>query len=435
MLSTIYPPLSVLSYAPAALFHSPVRAIIAAEICSQVFTLLPVFLALFLSRRDASWGTFLLVSAAFVLWCNFSEVMRCIYLVHADAPALFLCAMCAIALHRFLQASRYTFLILASLCAALAPWAKQTAIPIVLCVPVVLLLTRQLRALWLYVALFCMFQVACCLGFGGAFGFQRMFFWIITVPSRHPWTSTWSTALDFANQALLRETIIPILIFTIAAMCAAGRFRPRAGMLAHAFRERISVIFGLVALLMWPTSVLGFVKIGGGQNTLLYSVYFAVSGAVLLVYENLSDLNTNALWRSMYTSLVIATIAVLCIPFGITFVKTVVNPRRVLASNTERVFEYCRKNPGRVYFPWHPLAVYLAEGRAYHFELGLEDRVAARMTIEPQEFAAHVPQGMLYVAYSGTPSREALRLLPEFNRRVDLPELPGWVVYGKGMAR
>ena len=47
-------------------------------------------------------------------------------------------------------------------------------------------------------------------------------------------------------------------------------------------------ICGIAGLLFWPTSVLGFVKVGAGPSTLIYSTYFLSLGLLLLAFEGLN---------------------------------------------------------------------------------------------------------------------------------------------------
>ena len=67
---------------------------------------------------------------------------------------------------------------------------------------------------------------------------------------------------------------------------------------------------------------------------------------------------------------------------AVTIGKSVLRPIRFLASANEEAYRFSRQWPGQVYFPWHPLSVYLAEGKLYHFELGICDRIAAGIPMD-----------------------------------------------------
>lgn len=50
--------------------------------------------------------------------------------------------------------------------------------------------------------------------------------------------------------------------------------------------------------------------------------------------------------------------------------------------NSVEAYNFSRKWPGEVFFPWYPLSVYLAEGHVYNFELGVWDRKLTGNTSE-----------------------------------------------------
>ena len=136
MLSTLYPPLSVLMYAPAAIFHSPRTAFFVAGLLSQLFCFVPLFIALRVASERTSLSRFhvLVTGTAFVLLCNLSEIMGTVYLVHADPPAICLAALAFVCLIAFIRSGRQHILVLAAVLASLAPWAKQTAVPVLILV-------------------------------------------------------------------------------------------------------------------------------------------------------------------------------------------------------------------------------------------------------------------------------------------------------------
>ena len=72
----------------------------------------------------------------------------------------------------------------------------------------------------------------------------------------------------------------------------------------------------------------------------------------------------------------------------------------------------------------------------YHVDQGMEDRETARLPINLEQFRAHVPPRMRYVAYDGTVPVRALRYADAQPNPVQLPELPGWSVFAvKEIAR
>lgn len=437
MLSTLYPPLSVLLYAPVALFHSPAGFFLAG-LLAQIFTLSPLLFLLRLSvaepRRNRAFHM-LVVSAGFILWCNFSDIMSTLWLVHADAPALCLTAVGLLFFIAFTRSGRRRELILAAVFASLAPWAKQTVIPVVLILPVCLALRREWRSFGLYALVAAASESVCLFVAARAFGFKELFEWLILIPARHPWTTVWSTALDDANRILLRENAVALTI--LAAMVVVEARAPEPGQRLRYLLSRPWVIFGMAGLFLWPVSMLGYVKIGGANNTLLFSTYFFDCAVAALLFETLQNAPLNPGGMRAVRVVVAVFLALLSVRAAITAAKSVLRPKRFAASGNADAYAVSLRHPGMVYFPWHPLSVYLAEGRLYHFELGICDRIAAGIEIDPENFAAHVPRKMRYVAYKGTVPACALRFLPDFTKVVDFPELPpGWVVLARpGTAR
>jgi hypothetical protein len=176
--------------------------------------------------------------------------------------------------------------------------------------------------------------------------------------------------------------------------------------------------------MLWPTSVLGHVKLGGALNSLLYSTYFLDIAVLALLVENLGA--ERPVWIRTATA---NALIVLLIPFSITVAKTVAVPRRAWTSRNVEAYDYSRKHPGEVYFPMHPLSVYLAEHQWYNSDLGIFDRVSAGISVDQANYQRYLPPAMRFVAYAGTVPGVSFPLLPGFNRKVRLPELSGWTVF------
>ena len=87
LMSTLYPPLSALAYAPSTLFQGVRTSFAVAGVLVQIFVLAPALLLFVKSGKTAPKTA--LALALFVLLCNFTPVLENAQLVHADAPALF----------------------------------------------------------------------------------------------------------------------------------------------------------------------------------------------------------------------------------------------------------------------------------------------------------------------------------------------------------
>jgi hypothetical protein len=99
-------------------------------------------------------------------------------------------------------------------------------------------------------------------------------------------------------------------------------------------------------------------------------------------------------------------------------------------SAQQQALDFARAHPGQAYFPWQPLASAYSEGRLYHFDYAVLDRQFAGYRMSDEHIRAFVPDQLRYVLFH--PSRQdetIMRRLPEFNARVRLEEMPGWIVY------
>ena len=111
---------------------------------------------------------------------------------------------------------------------------------------------------------------------------------------------------------------------------------------------------------------------------------------------------------------------------------TAANPASMPVKAPRTVF--AKKHPGEVYFPWHPLAGLMAEGRLYHFSYGLSDRELAGYPVSQEHFQRYIPAQTQYVALPEHAKRDAeyvFRYLPDFSRKVTADDLPGWTLYAR----
>jgi len=104
--------------------------------------------------------------------------------------------------------------------------------------------------------------------------------------------------------------------------------------------------------------------------------------------------------------------------------------RPEFANQQELAYQYAKKNPGQVYYPWNTLSTLLAEGRVYHFEYGLQDRELAATRSPTLHFRRFVPPKLRQVCFP--PARQdewTMRYLKEFTRRVEIQGTAGWICY------
>lgn len=100
------------------------------------------------------------------------------------------------------------------------------------------------------------------------------------------------------------------------------------------------------------------------------------------------------------------------------------------ATPTDRAVEFARAHPGEAYFPWHPLATLVAEGRLDHLEYGLLDLSFAGRKPDRDLLLAGLPDRLEYVVYPEPPfSNYVFNLLGGNLVPSSTESLPGFTVY------
>jgi len=440
VLNTIYTPLSALAYLPAAALGRPSSAVLAGASLSLAYALLPVAVLARVSRpkgvdgpgRSGFGEVGALAVLGFATLVLSSPPLAVLARIHADVPAVGLGALACVVLHaaRGRSAASAGVVVGSALLAVLAAAAKQTLAPVAVVVPVWVGLRWGLGA-----GVRSALAVLACAGgvaaaAGAAFGFGPMAFNVLEVPGRHPWLyADRPTFLAFA--ALLGELAadaLPVLgpLALARAWWPAARRGTDSGGLAA--REPWA-LFAAAALALAPTALLGRIKVGGNLNNFAPVVYFGAMALAALVLGRAAGGRGGRLRRG---SLAAAVAVSLVSPLGLGggLVREWSGVRSLADNPQDAGYRYARQHPGEAYFPWNPLSTLLAEGRLTDFEYGLFDRDLAGRPLPAEEFRKDLPAGLRLVAFP--PDRQSewvLRLLPEFSRRCEVPELPGWVCY------
>jgi hypothetical protein len=229
MLSTIYPPLSTVLYAPSLLFRNIRPALMTAGLIVELLVLVPALLLL--SQSGAEARVSLTMAVAFVFLCDFNTVLATAHWVHCDAPALFFCGVAVACASKYFSTNAGKWLVLSALFASLAPWAKQTSFLIVLAPAMPLLLLKRWRSLGAYMATALLVQAVLIPTACRIFGFANLKLWLFDIPRHHPWVSVWSTALPNSNRALLECTApaLAVLCLIHEAKCLEGLAHPALG--------------------------------------------------------------------------------------------------------------------------------------------------------------------------------------------------------------
>ncbi|MCM8776407.1 MAG: hypothetical protein NC930_08710 [Candidatus Omnitrophica bacterium] len=426
-LVTLYGPVSVLAYLPAALVPSPFLMVMVAQAIAFAFVYLPAFWIHIggkpLKDRDSLFGLM-------VFFCFSSMTFRLtslragIFTVHADAPTLGLCASaCACLYFRTAQHTNWS-LFWSSLFAVLAVWSKQVAVPLLPALALYLYLTEGTAALKRF--LFFVFVTGTVVSaiFLWAFDARNMFLHMFVIPSQHALRPGVLKALS----RISREWLIMAAwgIFSIGPSIFHGG--PRTA-LSEWVRKHRWFLFMLVGFFMLPVSVIASLKVGGSNNTHSYTNYFillATTTAFLI-----PDLRPIRILHGKYIRphhvVIFMTVVMLAVNMSFLFYR-VKNTSR-LKNFALEAYEFVKAHPGEAYFPRLTLIHLLAENKLYHSIDGLMDRDWAGMRVTGKHLRDYIPPRAQAIIFYGEAHRWLLDL-PEFEQKSERSAvIPGAVVY------
>jgi hypothetical protein len=245
-----------------------------------------------------------------------------------------------------------------------------------------------------------------------------MLFQLVTLVGHQPWYAPGAAGLAAQVWALLRNVwdLVAVLVLALAVAVVLARDPTPLG--ARAWIPPL-----LAALVLLPGGALGANKAGGDHNS-FHSVYFiAATIAALLVGCGQPGRVARVLGHAACVAAIVAAWRSDLLPLA--------HPQPPIWQNdAQAAYEVSLRHPGEVYFPWQPLASLLAEGRVYHFDYALIDRILGGFPPTPAHLRADVPPHLRWIAARGRVY--TFNLFPEFSEQVVLPELPGWTVRARG---
>jgi hypothetical protein len=468
ILGMMYTPLAALMYIPAVLAPTPEAAVSIAEILTMVYYFAPAAAVLIGESRRAqvSWGLTALVIASFGLMTELiNALVGPAFWIHADAPAIGFAAGACAWLHIRRPDSRFVSFLGPAALATAAVLSKQVAVPMLAAIPLCALILDGRKACSRAATA----VAATTLVAGGVIlctgDVDTLVLNAVLQPLRQPWYWSPLEAMWQAGSELVQSVAWPMGIIAATAFFTrwpdhrALKTRDRALKLegasfAHCdatstappsslggenvrcdgpprmeLRWRIWVI---VALLMIPSSLLGRVKRGGDEHAFGYTVYFLAVAAHLRLVHICSG-NDGFRPRIPDEARIVPLQLAVSIAAWLAPGIAARLPRAIarFPENPERVgFEYAKRHPGEVYFPFHPLISIMSEGRAYHFSDGVTSRELANMHASERHLRAFVPDRLEIVAFI-EPTDDSRKYLPEYWRHITVHGLKGWNVFGK----
>jgi hypothetical protein len=175
----------------------------------------------------------------------------------------------------------------------------------------------------------------------------------------------------------------------------------------------------LAALLLWPGSVIGFVKVGGAVNSFIPTLFFLSCGAA----ASLLGAGTRGLRA--------ARVSVVCLLGVQAALDAAATGRHALRAKWDADFAYAtvRKDPSHVLFPWFPLSTYLASGELTHTELGTAERALAGLTLTKSAGDGSIPGSLKYIICGKDPCPATLARFRVVSAREMNRDETTWTAY------
>lgn len=443
LLTTIYPPGGYAAYFPVLLGWDPLSVMIIGALTSIGYYMLPpLLLSIQAWRRTGNrWQRWLIASClgVFTAYLVIDPATRShLGNVYVDTPALGLAAI-ATWLVMIADGKRRTPCLIASAILAIAAcWAKQIAVPVALALPVYLFLARGHRSAMGYLLIMVIAGTIISGLWIGTLGYDRLSLHLIQLPARHRWivngyTGPMALALAFS---FIWIAIWPALTM-LAALAGIEYWLDQQQSSESAGnwfdRHRWSALL-IVGLCLITTSTLARVKVEGLANSFFCHYFFLLALLALaqhLITRNDLQESTRKLVEQLFTFTAppaMALITIACLQ------QLIILPAAIEQLDQfpeQQAYEALKAHPGQIYFPWHPVANYLAEDRCYNQVRGIVDWHLAELPLDAERFNQGLPANLRYFALrSGSDGFRIRELhLPDFKYKTKLDALPGWHIW------
>lgn len=376
----IYGPFSYLFYTPLSLLKGPVAVFLGGSCLSLLLYCLPLFHFLKRLRRESAS----ILLFPFLLFTLYAAPLRSSATsIRADAPALGFGGLACTILFFHDSSRRWRDPVLCALCSVLAMGSKQNLLPLVLALAVSAALVHGRGFLARYllgVLSWALLAIPVLAFLYGDLSAVVLNSWVVPSRVRLDWKM-----LPTAANTLYRD-FLPLLLVGGAALVILG---------SQKLKSIRPLPFLAAAIALLPTSLLGLVFTGGADNALAPALYFGLltlaAGAYLAITGRLTALPQLTALAGLFCILLMPPLAR---NFQPSFVREMFHP-----NSSQIAFEYARRHPGEIYFPFHQTSVFLAERRFYHSEWGVGDYLLANIPISKEQILRHIPSTARYVAY------------------------------------
>lgn len=436
LFDVVYGPVSLPFYMPAAWLSVPKWALAAGSFTSVLLACGAAAGLLWSPRMNsgANRSIRLLAIGLAFFHLYYADAEFGVWNIHVDAAALAICSFAlyfavlhgpANGLSRYLAAS--------ALLAGLAPWTKQSTAPLAVVLFLYFLVLGSKRTAVWFGGMALLTGLAAGAVFTACFGRDEMYLSMFGMPLQH--YLQWEKLSEAGRH--VRDLLDIAAAVSLGIMVwVAGRDRTESqrGSGNTAWWTQPWVLCLATAVGLAPLAIIAWLKQGGNVNNLAYIDYFLML-AGLLAMLNVSASPHLRARPEVLAGLQIALGVILAMQMlrSLPGVLRIPNDFVVFAGRnpSQAAFEYDRRHPGTVYFPWHPYAVYRAEGKLYHVGYAVRDRGRAGMPISQDHLKRHLPAGMKYIAFLPDTDRGILARFPEFRCELELDGLEGWEVVSR----
>jgi len=331
---------------------------------------------------------------------------------------------------------------LSAACAICAVWSKQSVLPFVIVPPLFVLIVDGTRNAVRYGVLLGAIGLVISASLALSFGASNMWFHMVTLSAGHAWRGAADLGKFWAMWAGIQDLVVDLIptLVMLAGLFMTQRYllpEPRIRDLRAWCRRNPWIMLVGTAIILIPSALLGYVKIGGYVNNFSLAHFFLA----MLVAIGLIRLFERAMVESIeLRPLAAFLLALTCLgalwPIPEQFLLKRVQEENFIViakardNEQEAIFNFAKKNPGLGYFPWNNLSTLLADGKLYHFAWGYIDREEAHLLPSHEQIRRHLPEKVQVIGFGPRRQDEfTLKFLPPTQYKGTQDQLPGFALY------
>ncbi|HEV3028277.1 MAG TPA: hypothetical protein VG457_11930 [Planctomycetota bacterium] len=239
-----------------------------------------------------------------------------------------------------------------------------------------------------------------------AWGWEAVFLNLWLVPARHPWAAPGTLGLTLASELFLDAAKGAVLVFLGMAGCD-GWIGSTGGGARPWLADRPWMLPASAAVLIFPVSLVGRIKVGGDDNS-FHSVYFLAAAAGMIAARWVSEARPAALRRLVPVAATLITVVGTALydrgqqPLDLQFRD----------SRLRREYRFACDHRGEVWFGANPLVTLYSDGRAYHQGYGVFDRTLPNLPPTPRHLEEYLPPRLRWVSTPPPPFWRPEGLIP-----------------------